>query len=486
MKGGEGKEILFYFELEGPRRCSRKYKRRIRLLKKPDDLKNIIDTDLDKLDLSSESKLRVKNKGNLKRISFISIPAAVAVIAIIMIFTNIFSNGQLKVYASDLMKNITPHKVEPVELKEPFINSTADFSLELFKKSYTKGKNSLVSPTSVLLALGMTANGADGNTLRQFETVLGNRGISISDLNLYYNSLGKNLTNTAFGKVSIANSIWYSKDKNINVKQSFLQTNADYYNAAAYKADFNSNATVKDINNWVKNNTGSLIERIIDKIDPNTFMFLINTVYFEEKWLMPYAEGDVRKDSFELMDGSKKTVNFMHSEESGYLKDDKAEGFIKSYKGKYSFVALLPNKNIGIDNYVASLSGESFIKLLKNRSKDKVYAGLPKFKSAYEIKLVEPLKRMGLTDCFSNKADFSKMADSGIGDIYIGDVLHKTFITVDTEGTKAGAVTKVEMKTQGIESNVHTINLNRPFVYAIVDNDTNLPLFIGTMVNPEI
>ncbi len=138
----------------------------------------------------------------------------------------------------------------------------------------------------------------------------------------------------------------------------------------------------------------------------------------------------------------------MNSEETGYLKDDKAEGFTKSYEnGKYSFVALLPNENISIDNYISSLSGDSFINILKNQSKDNVVASLPKFKSEYKIELVEPLKQMGLKECFDPiKANFTKMINSKTDNIYVGKVLHKTFITVDTEGTKAAAVTKVEIE----------------------------------------
>ncbi len=462
-------------------------------MKRLEDLKNIADANLNELDMSQESKTKLRNevkiakKINFKKLGFIGIPTVAAVIAFIVMFTGIFSNGPAKVYASDLMKGITAQKVEAVELKEQFLRSTADFSVELFKKAYTKDKNSLVSPTSVYLALGMTANGADNNTLKEFEALLGKKSINIRELNTYYNSLSKRLTNVYSGKLSIANSIWYRKDDSLDIKKDFLQTNADYYNAAAYKADFNSKETVKDINNWVKNNTGNLIDKIIDEIDANTIMYLINAVFFEDQWKKPYAKEEVRKGPFELIDGTKKSVDFMYSEEDIYLKDDKAQGFIKPYaSGQYSFVALLPNEGISIDSYVTSLSGEGFINLMKNKSKDKVSAALPKFKSEYEIKLVEPLKKMGLKDCFTDeKADFTKMANVNPGEIYIGDVLHKTFITVDTEGTKAGAVTKVEIRTKGISMS-HNITLNRPFVYAIVDNETNLPLFIGTMMNPDI
>lgn len=424
---------------------------------------------------------------NIKKLGFIGIPVIAAVLAFIFVFTDIFSTRTLKVYASDLMKEITPQKVEATSLSDDFLKSTSDFSIDLFKNSYTKGENSLISPTSVYLALGMTANGADGNTLKELETLLGKYNINIKDLNLYYNNLAKKLTNTNNQEMNIANSIWYRQDKNLNIKKDFLQTNADYYGAAAYSADFNSKRTVDDINNWVKNNTHNLIDKIVDGIDADTIMYLINTIYYEDQWLVPYSKEDVKKAPFILQDGKEKTVEFMHSEEMGYLKYDNVQGFIKPYKnGKYSFVALLPNEGVSLDNYVNTLSGEGFLKLLKNKSEEKVFADLPKFKSDYDIELVEPLKQMGLKDCFDGNANFTKMADSNPGDIYIGNILHKTFITVDTEGTKAGAVTKVQMKELAIVDNPHKITLNRPFVYAIVDNETNLPLFIGTMTNPEI
>ncbi|MBC8059744.1 MAG: serpin family protein [Clostridiaceae bacterium] len=436
---------------------------------------------------ASKSKLKKEvKKITLKRLGFTAIPLVAALLAFIIVFTGVLGNGgTLKVLAQDLMKGIVPQKVASIELKDNFIRSTSDFSVDLFKQAYTKGENSLVSPTSVYLALGMTANGADGNTLKEFETLLGKYSINIRDLNAYYNSLSKKLTKVDSGKLSIANSIWYRQD--FDVKKDFLQTNADYYNASAYKADFNEQKTVEDINKWVKFNTGNLIDKIIDKTDANTVMYLINAVYFQDQWKKIYEKDDIRKDTFQLENGTKQSVDFMYSEEDWYLKDDKAEGFIKPYKnGKYSFVALIPNKDVNIDNYISSLTGESFVKLLKNKLEETVTTGLPKFKEEYSIKLVDPLKKMGLNDCFyPDKANFTKMVSSNPGDIFVGEILHKTFITVDAEGTKAAAVTEVEMRTKGSSIISHSIILNRPFVYAIIDNETNLPLFMGTMMKPQ-
>jgi serpin B len=464
-------------------------------MSKISDLKNIVDSNLEKIDMSQGEKLRLRNevkkakKINFKRLSFWGMPAVAAIVAFIVLFNGIFpSSSTLKVSAQDLMKGITGKKVETVELKDDFIRATANFSVELFKQAYNKEKNSLVSPTSVYLALGMTANGAEGNTLKEFETLLGKNDINIKELNSYYNSLSQKLTKVDSGKLNISNSIWYKDDNSLEVKKDFLQNNADYYNAAAYKADFADKKTVSDINNWVKFNTDNNIDKIIDEIKANTIMYLINTIYFEDKWQTTYEETQVHEDDFKLVNGEKQSVDFMHSKESWYLKDDMAEGFIKPYQnGKYSFIALLPKENVSMDSYITSLSGERFIKLLKNKSNISINAALPKFKSEYEVKLIPALEKMGLKQCFdAEKASFTKMATSNKGNIFISDILHKTFITVDTEGTKAAAVTKVEMETLGMATPPSiSIILNRPFIYGIVDNETNLPVFMGTMMNPK-
>ena len=139
-------------------------------------------------------------------------------------------------------------------------------------------------------------------------------------------------------------------------------------------------------------------------------MYLINAVYFEDKWETPYTKQDIQDGEFYLEDGTRKKVEFMNSTEFIYISDDKAEGFIKPYEsGKYSFVAILPNEGVGVDSYIASLSGEKFISLMDNKSSEKVRASIPKFKISYSKELKESLKNMGLVECFSlDKADFLK------------------------------------------------------------------------------
>jgi serpin B len=358
----------------------------------------------------------------------------------------------------------------------------ADLSLNLFKETVDENKNSLISPLSVILALAMTANGADTETLDEMQTYLGG-DIPLSKLNEYLLYYYITLPSSEKSKLSIANSIWFRDDENrLTVEKDFLQTNANYYKAAAYKSPFNDQ-TLNDINKWVKNNTDGMIDKILDQIDENTVMYLINAVVFEAQWKKVYTENEIYSGQFTDISGQKQNADFMFSEENLFIDDGKATGFIKPYEnGIYSFVAQLPNKNVPIADYINSLTGESFLNTVNNAQKTPLNANLPKFSYEFTVKMNDALKDLGIPKAFSSTdADFSKLGKSSRGNIFINEVLHKTFISVDELGTKAGAVTKVEMNDEAAIERV--VKLDRPFVYAIIDNTTGLPIFIGTVMS---
>jgi len=414
-------------------------------------------------------------------------PAVAILIVVTMVFTNLIGNKMpIKLQAQDLMKDFKPNTIEIAAIDKNTINATANFSINLLKQSISKNKNTLISPTSIYLALGMTANGAAGETLKQFEDLLGNGTLSLSDLNKSYYSLAQKLQNIDSGKMKISNSIWYRNDPTLLIKPEFLQTNADYFSADAFKADFTSKKTVDDINGWVKNNTDGLIDKVVDTIDSSTVMYLLNTVLFDAEWSNVYKKENVRSGDFKTVDGTNVAVDIMYSTENSFVKDGLAQGFIKTYKGdKFSFVGILPNEGVDLQTYVASLDGTKFQDLINSKVTANVSAGIPKFKYDFKVELNEPLKNLGLKDAFDDRlADFSNMGSSSGGNIFIGNVLHKTFIQVDELGTKAGAVTKVEIETNSAMHEDHRIILNRPFLYAIIDNETGLPIFIGTVMNP--
>ena len=387
------------------------------------------------------------------------------------------------VHAEDLMEGVTPNSVTALtDLSSGSVDAT-DFAIRLFKQTNEDGKNTLISPLSVLCALAMTANGAEGETREQMEAVL---GMSVEELNLYLYSYINALPQGEKYKLSVANSIWFTDDDRFTVNQDFLQTNADYYGADIYKTPFDKQ-TLKDINNWVKNETDNMIPKVLEDIPDAAIMYLINALAFEAEWTEIYEKNQVRDKTFTKEDGTKQDVELMYSTEGKYLEDENTTGFVKYYKErKYAFVALLPNEGVTVSEYVNSLDGASLAALLANAESRSVETAIPKFESEYDIEMSSILEAMGMSNAFNvTFADFTGIGDSTEGGIYISKVIHKTYIQVGEKGTKAGAVTAIEMNdgSAGPPDEIKQVYLDRPFVYMLIDCETNTPFFIGTVMD---
>lgn len=389
------------------------------------------------------------------------------------------------VHAEDLMEGVTPNSVTALNDLSSGSSDVTDFAIRLFKQTNENGKNTLISPLSVLCALAMTANGAEGETREQMEAVL---GMSVEELNLYLYSYINSLPQGEKYKLSVANSIWFTDDDRFTVNQDFLQTNADYYGADIYKTPFDKQ-TLKDINNWVKNETDNMIPKVLEDIPDAAIMYLINALAFEAEWTEIYEKNQVRDKTFTKEDGTKQDVELMYSTEGKYLEDENATGFIKYYKErKYAFVALLPNEGVTVSEYINSLDGESLAAMLANAESRTVETAIPKFESEYDTEMSSILEAMGMSNAFNvTFADFGGIGDSTEGGIYISKVIHKTYIQVGEKGTKAGAVTAIEMNdgSAGPPDEVKQVYLDRPFVYMIIDCETNIPFFIGTVMGVE-
>ena len=396
---------------------------------------------------------------------------------------NLTGCATMEVQAKDLMEGIAPNHVNVLNDLSSQNADVTDFAIRLFKASEESGKNTLLSPLSVLCALAMTANGAEKETLAQMEEVL---GMTTEELNLYLYSYMQNLPQGEKYKLSLANSIWFTEDERFTVNQDFLQANADYYGADIYKAPFNEQ-TKKDINNWVKQNTDEMIPEILDRVPVDAIMYLVNALAFEAEWSAIYKKDQVREGVFTKEDNTKQNVDFMYGSEGTYLEDENAAGFMKYYKGgKYALVTMLPDEGVSISDYIASLTGESVNALLTNPQHTTVYTAIPKFETEYSVEMSEILKDMGMPKAFDpNNAEFEGLGTSSAGNIFISRVLHKTFISVGEKGTKAGAATVVEMADGAAAEpqEPKEIYLNRPFVYMLIDCENNIPFFIGTMMN---
>lgn len=388
----------------------------------------------------------------------------------------------------NLMQGITAKEVQ-IDKNEVKQNTAAvaDFTVRLLQYSIEEdqqeGKNTLISPMSVLYALAMTSNGAKENTLRQMEEVF---GLSVDELNHYLYEYHRGLPSAGKYKVSLANSIWFTEERGFQADQSFLQKNADYYGAELFQTVFDENAK-QAINDWVKERTDNMIPEMLDRIPEDAMMYLVNAVSFDAEWQEIYLETQVRAGWFHAASGENEQTEYMYSEESAYLKDDNADGFLKYYADrKYAFAALLPAEGISVEEYVKTLTGEKLQQIFANAEQTAVKAAIPKFTCESGYMMNDILIRMGMSDAFNLKlADFTGMGSVLENQrIFIGRVLHKAKIEVNERGTKAGAATVVEMLDgAGYISDMKYVTLDRPFVYMIIDYETKLPVFAGTVMS---
>ena len=389
----------------------------------------------------------------------------------------------VSVKAADLMAGIeSKNTSEPGPVSAGEADAAARFAVQLLRNSPKSDRGTLVSPLSVLSALAMSANGAEGETLSQIEAAM---GMSRGDMNVFMRNYVAGLPGLEGGKLLLANSIWIKDDPRLSVKESFLQTNADYYGAGAYKAPFD-NSTLSDINGWVKEKTEGMIPKILKKIPGDAGIYLVNALSFEAKWLKVYEKDDVSDGIFTAEDGTEQKVRFMKSGESRYLENANCTGFIKPYEhDRFAFAALLPKEGMSMEDFVASLDGAEIREMLSSPETCGVGVSMPKFDLDYSASMKDALKAMGIKSAFEeDEADFSSLGTMRDGIIYLNEVFHKTYISVGEKGTKAGAATAFEFYAMEAESLTEKeVRLDRPFVYMLIDTDTCVPFFIGTFTS---
>lgn len=364
-------------------------------------------------------------------------------------------------------------KIKSVSLKGNVSNTAADFAVKLFQSLYNDEQNVIISPLSVLTPLAMVANGAEGETLRQMEEVL---GADRDTLNQFIFSYLKTIKKSP---LSMAQSVWVCNQ--FDVKESFLKTNANYYDADIFSADI-SDKTVNEINKWIRDKTDGEIENAINNIHPNTVALLINSILFDAKWQEKYSERNQREGTFYNMNGSKGEADFLYSTENLYLEGDNFTGFIKPYSDeRFAFMALLPNSNSSLKALIESLDGQKFASIMNAAEHTKVSTSLPEFEIEFKEELSKTLIKMGIEDAFSDtKADLSSLAPN----TYISSAIHSAKIEVDADGTKAAATTIVATNRKSASSvPQRAVYLNRPFVYAIIDTEADIPAFIGTVTS---
>ena len=375
------------------------------------------------------------------------------------------------------------------DVGEKVVSTTTEFGIGLFKQVVKQHprKNVFLSPSSVAFALAMTYNGAAGTTQEDMAMTLGFTGMDLHDVNRGYAGLRAVLENPdPQVQLEIANSLWARKG--IRFRPEFLAANRAFYGAEVMVLDFRDPGSLSAINGWVNRRTKGKIDRIVDRIDPLSILFLINAVYFKGKWTEPFDERMTKEHPFRLLDGSQKPHPFMF--QSGRYRYLEGEGFqavsLPYGEGRVSMVVFLPSRDSSLHAFQTSLSKQTWDDWMSRFRSMEGDIALPRLKLDDETTLNEALKALGMAIAFDrNRANFEGMCPSP-PQLYIDQVRHKTFVEVNEEGTEAAAVTSVEMKATAMPpAEEHfTMVVDRPFFFAIRDNDTGTILFVGSVVEP--
>lgn len=375
------------------------------------------------------------------------------------------------------------------ESEQLLIEADHDFSYRLFRETVAwdnEEENIFISPLSVSMALAMTLNGAEGETLEDMRETLALSGMELDQINESFQSLVELLV-TADPQVQleIANSIWYREDFLINTE--FQQRMEEYFNAKIEGLDFSDPASVNIINNWVKENTEELIETIIDEIPGNVVMYLINALYFKGDWLRQFDPEDTEPADFYLETGGSVEVEMMQQKEqfATYLSDEVQMIELPYGDSLFTMTVLMPGSaETPIDQFVEQMVTDENLQNWRFNltvGSQETTVEMPKFELEYEIKYNEILMAMGMEIAFApGQADFSGLTEAESAGLWIDEVKHKTFVRVDEKGTEAAAVTSVAI----VESAPPSIIVNRPFVFIIYERESGANLFMGKVKNP--
>ncbi len=353
-----------------------------------------------------------------------------------------------------------------------------DFSWTLFQDTLQNQENTLVSPLSLFFTLGLTANGASGETLRQMESVL---GMSLEECNALCATLLAQFETNPKAQLQLANCLWLNQDRIGSLQEKFESVAIEDYAGQVFIDPLNE-TSVEKINTWVASHTNQMILNMMDTLPPDVAMVLINALAFEGAWQKAYSLDDVSTMDFTNANQTSTSVQMMTQTEYAYLENQGLKGFVKGYdEGHFSLAVLLPeDENRSLEDALRHVDSQEFFNSLFSPQYREVHTGLPQFSFETSMNLKETLQKMGIIQAFEADANFSNLATSPL---FIGEVKQKTKIEMDLNGTKAAAASDVQMMTMGAfnPEEAAEVICDRPFVYFLLDTDHSLPILMGTV-----
>jgi serpin B len=402
--------------------------------------------------------------------------------------------GEVEIAAQSAKQRVAAPNVAASDLAKQ-VDGNSAFAFDLYQVLRKEGDNLFYSPHSISLALAMTYAGARGETERQMADTL-HFILSQDRLHPAFNGLDLELARRGEGaegkdgegfRLNIVNAIW--GQEGVRFLPEFLDVLAENYGAGLRLLDFVSALEESriTINNWVSEQTEGRIENLIPQgaIDSATVLVLTNAIYFNAAWAEPFEEGLTEDGVFHLLDGGEVTVPMMRQTKSfGYAEGEGYQVVELPYDGwELSMVILLPDEG-ELESFESGLDVGRVGGIVDDLVHRQVALTMPKFEFESGFSLKDALAAMGMPDAFTGAADFSGM--TGSRDLFISEVLHKAFVSVDEAGTEAAAATAVVIAKLGMPEEPVEVAIDRPFIFLIRDVETGAILFVGRVVNPSV
>ena len=344
-----------------------------------------------------------------------------------------------------------------------------------FLKNYTekqKGQNVVFSPYSVMALLLMLADATDGASREEIIASVC-KGAGFDEAKEFICLLEDMLEDD--GSFCSANAVCVKKKYKDKIKPQYLRALQNIFNGEL----FASGNIVKDVNDWVSKNTKGMIKQIVSEKNAEMASCFMNAVAFKAGWESKFDDDEIKENVFYNADGSRQKVKMLCGTEYDYIEDKYFTGFVKEYEAGYSFMALLPKEKSQQFLY-ETLKQINLRKLFMAKTFENIEIRMPEFKFSYEAELSDFCRNQGIETVLSDNADFTPMTDEWLK---VESIAHKAVIKVDRNGTEAAAVTYAVMidgcPPDEFEKKRKIVRLNRPFVFAIMHKESELPVFVG-------
>ncbi len=366
------------------------------------------------------------------------------------------------------------------------IDANNQFALELYTELSKNGKeNIFYSPYSIFAALGMTYEGAKGETKDEIKSVFHFPEDSTLRPNFakIYNDINKNEEDY---ELRTGNALWVQKD--YPFLEDYINIVVKYYGGKVSNLDFvkETEKSRQTINNFIEEQTNGKIKDLIPKgvLDYLTRLVLTNAIYFKGTWQWEFNPKNTEEVDFKITptDIVKVPMMYMKPEKAKFNYADLEDLQILElpYKGeKISMLILLPKDNLEDIQPLTIEKLKEWKSQMKKETLDEIY--LPKFEFDTKYFMKEILSDMGMPTAFEMDADFSGM--DGTKSLYIKEVIHQAYVKVDEKGTEAAAATGVVMELTSIMPK-NIFRADHPFIFIIQQNDTGNILFLGRVNDP--